>query len=195
MCFVRIIFSADLLFPECCHEFNLSKSELQGEYAAEENTFHHDQEIIDSPHDNLSDAFDIISNASTDVCCHEDEIVPSEKLEDVEQNDRFTSDSFRSAVVNEEPTMSRFAGHTFSRLAEKDRFQQTYEESDGANRKHFRSAVRLICFSEQISNSLHSTVRLFKAVFSIFSIYSYISSSKRYSFLTFMTPLITISNQ
>jgi hypothetical protein len=96
------IYSADLLFPECCHEFNLSKVELQGEYAVEENTLHHDQEIIDSPHDNLSDAFDIISNAPTDVCCHEDEIVPSEKFEDVEQIDKFTSDSFRSAELEED---------------------------------------------------------------------------------------------
>jgi hypothetical protein len=100
--FCKDHFPADLLFPECCHEFNLSKSELQGEYAAEENTFHHDQEIIDSPHDNLSDAFDIISNASTDVCCHEDEIVPSEKFEDVEQNDILASDIFRSVKLEED---------------------------------------------------------------------------------------------
>jgi hypothetical protein len=100
--FCKDHFPADLLFPECCHEFNLSKSELQGEYAAEENTFHHDQEIIDSPHDNLSDAFDIMSNASTDVCCHEDEIVPSEKFEDVEQNDILASDIFRSVKLEED---------------------------------------------------------------------------------------------
>jgi hypothetical protein len=100
--FCKDHFPADLLFPECCHEFNLSKSELQGEYAAEENTLHHDQEIIDSPHDNLSDAFDIISNASTDVCCHEDEIVPSEKFEDVEQNDILASDIFRSVKLEED---------------------------------------------------------------------------------------------
>jgi hypothetical protein len=80
--FCKDHFSVDLLFPDCCHEFNLLKSELQGEYAAEENTLHHDQEIIDSPHDNFSDAFDIMSNASTDVCCHQDEIVPSEKFEE-----------------------------------------------------------------------------------------------------------------
>jgi len=96
------IYSADLLFPECCHEFNLSKVDLQGEYAAEENTLHHDQEIIDSPHDNLSDAFDIISNAPTDVCCHEDDIIPSEEFEDVEQNDISASDSFRSAEFEED---------------------------------------------------------------------------------------------
>jgi hypothetical protein len=100
--FCKDHFSVDLLFPDCCHEFNLSKSELQGEYAAEENTLHHDQEIIDSPHDNFSDAFDIMSNASTDVCCHEDEIVPSEKFEDVEQNDISASDIFRSVKFEED---------------------------------------------------------------------------------------------
>jgi hypothetical protein len=100
--FCKDHFSVDLLFPDCCHEFNLSKSELQGEYAAEENTLHHDQEIIDSPHDNFSDAFDIMSNASTDVCCHEDEIVPSEKFEDVEQNDISASDIFRSVKLEED---------------------------------------------------------------------------------------------
>jgi hypothetical protein len=100
--FCKDYFSVDLLFPDCCHEFNLSKSELQGEYAAEENTLHHDQEIIDSPHDNFSDAFDIMSNASTDVCCHEDKIVPSEKFEDVEQNDISASDIFRSVKLEED---------------------------------------------------------------------------------------------
>jgi hypothetical protein len=96
------IYSADLLFPECCHEFHLSKLELHEEYVVVEDTIHHDQEIIDSPHDNLSDAFDIISNAPTDVCCHEDEIVPSEKFEDVEQSDISASDSFRSAKIEED---------------------------------------------------------------------------------------------
>jgi hypothetical protein len=45
--FCKDHFSVDLLFPDCCHEFNLSKSELQGEYAAEENTLHHDPECVD----------------------------------------------------------------------------------------------------------------------------------------------------
>jgi hypothetical protein len=100
--FCKDIFSADLLFPKCCHEFNLLKVDLQGKHAAEENTLHHDQEIIDSPQDNLSDAFDIISNALTDVCCLEDEIVPSEKFEDVEQNDIPASDIFGSVEFKED---------------------------------------------------------------------------------------------
>ena len=32
--FCKDNFSVDLLFLECCHEFNLLKVELQGEYAA-----------------------------------------------------------------------------------------------------------------------------------------------------------------
>jgi hypothetical protein len=100
--FCKDHFPADLLFPECCHEFNLSKVDLQEEYAAEENTLHHDHEVIDSPQENLSDAFDIISNALADVCCLEDEIVPSEKFEDVEQNDIPASDIFRSVEFKED---------------------------------------------------------------------------------------------
>jgi hypothetical protein len=74
-------------------------NDLHEEYAAEVNTIHHDQEISDSPHDNLSDAF---SNPSTVVSCHEDQVFISENLEDVEQTDRFTSDSFRSTKVEED---------------------------------------------------------------------------------------------
>jgi hypothetical protein len=96
--FCKDHFSVDLLFPDCCHEFNLSKSELQGEYAAEENTLHHDQEIIDSPHDNFSDAFDIMSNASTDVCCHQDEIVPSEKFEESDGGEELSGPDQQSTL-------------------------------------------------------------------------------------------------
>jgi hypothetical protein len=77
-------------------------NDLHEEYAAEVNTIHHDQEISDSPHDNLSDAFDIISNASTIVSCDEDHIFSSENCEDVEQIDKFASDSFRSAEIEED---------------------------------------------------------------------------------------------
>jgi hypothetical protein len=77
-------------------------NDLHEEYAAEVNTIHHDQEISDSPHDNLSDAFDIISNASTVVSCDEDHIFSSENCEDVEQIDKFASDSFRSAEIEED---------------------------------------------------------------------------------------------
>jgi hypothetical protein len=100
--FCKDHFSADLLFPDCCHEFNLSKLELQEEYAAEENTLHHDQEINDSHYDNLSDAFDIISSTSTVVSRHDDQIFISENSEDVEQIDKFANDSFRSAKIEED---------------------------------------------------------------------------------------------
>jgi hypothetical protein len=100
--FCKDHFPVDLLYPQCCHEFNLSKLELQEEYAAEENTLHHDQEINDSHYDNLSDSFDIISNASTVVSCYDDQIFISENFEDVEQTDRLASDSFRSAEVEED---------------------------------------------------------------------------------------------
>jgi hypothetical protein len=48
---------------------------LHEEYVAEVNTIHYDQEISNPHHDNHSDAFFIGSNASTDSCCLEDEIV------------------------------------------------------------------------------------------------------------------------
>jgi hypothetical protein len=74
-------------------------NDLHEEYAAEVNTIHHDQEISDSPHDNLSDAF---SNPSTVVSCDEDHIFSSENCEDVEQIDKFANDSFRSAKIEED---------------------------------------------------------------------------------------------
>jgi hypothetical protein len=77
------------------------KLELREEYTAEENTLHHDHEINNPHYDNLSDAFSIISNASTVVSCHEDQIFLSENFEDVEQIDRSTSNSFRSAEDDE----------------------------------------------------------------------------------------------
>jgi len=63
----------------------------------EVNTLHHEQEIKNSHYDKLSDAFDIISNASTMVICHEDQVFISENLGDVEQ-----SNSFRTAEDEED---------------------------------------------------------------------------------------------
>jgi hypothetical protein len=74
-------------------------NDLHEEYVAEMNTIHHDQEINDSPHDKLSDAF---SNPSTVVSCDEDHIFSSENCEDVEQIDKLASDSFRSAKFEED---------------------------------------------------------------------------------------------
>jgi hypothetical protein len=60
-------------------------NDLHEEYAAEVNTIHYDQEISNPHHDSHSDAFVIASNASPDLCCHEEEIVPIENLKSVEQ--------------------------------------------------------------------------------------------------------------
>ena len=76
--------------------------DLLEEYVVEENVLHHDQEINDSHYDNYSDAFDIISNASTVVTCHEDQIFISENFEDVERTNKTTSDSFRFAEDEED---------------------------------------------------------------------------------------------
>jgi hypothetical protein len=73
-------------------------NDLHEEYVAEVNTIHHDQEISDSHHDSHSDAFVIASNASPDLCCHEEEIVPIENLKSEEQILISASNSFRSAV-------------------------------------------------------------------------------------------------
>jgi hypothetical protein len=102
--FCNGIFSADLLYPQCCHEFSLlyKDPDTHEEYVAVEDTIHHNQEISNLHHDNFSDAFNIISNASTVVSCYEDQIFLSENFEDVKQIDRFASDSFRSAEIDED---------------------------------------------------------------------------------------------
>jgi hypothetical protein len=50
--FCKDHFPADLLYPQCCHEFHSSTkdSDVHEEYAAEENDLHF-QEIVDSHHD------------------------------------------------------------------------------------------------------------------------------------------------
>jgi hypothetical protein len=47
--FCKDKFSADFLYPECCHEFNLLSKQLdsQEKYAAVEDTSFYDQEIGD----------------------------------------------------------------------------------------------------------------------------------------------------
>ena len=96
------IYSADLLFLECCHEFNLSKVDIHEDYAAVENTLHYDQEIVYPHHDSHSDAFVIASNASPNLCCHEDKIVPIENLKSEEHIFISASDSFRSTEIEED---------------------------------------------------------------------------------------------
>jgi len=126
--FCKDQFSADLLFPECCHEFNLSKLEFHEEYAAEENTLHHDQETNNPHYDNLSDAFDIVSNASTIVHSHKDQIFLSDNLEDIEQIDGFASDSFRSAKDDEGSLQfSDLQGLSNLQLEHKEDFSSPYK--------------------------------------------------------------------
>ena len=80
-------FSADLLYSECFHEFNLLNKELNihEEYDTIGDTSYCDQYINELQDDNHStDAFDIVSNASIDLGCHEDEIVPFGNTKDNE---------------------------------------------------------------------------------------------------------------
>jgi hypothetical protein len=98
--FCKTKFSADLLYPKCCHEFSVlnKDSDNYEDFVAAEDISHHDQEIGDPHYDNHSDAFVIVSNASTDLGCHEDEIVPFENPKDDYQIDTLAGDSFRSAT-------------------------------------------------------------------------------------------------
>ena len=85
--FCKGIFSADLLYPDCCHELNLLNKELNihDEYDAAGDTSYCDQDINEFQDDNhIIYAFDIVSNASTDLGCHEDEMVPFGNLKDKE---------------------------------------------------------------------------------------------------------------
>jgi len=77
-------------------------NDLHEEYAAEVNTIHYDQEISNPHHDNHSDAFVIGSNACTDSCCLEDEIVSFENLINVEKINKTTSNNLRSVEDDED---------------------------------------------------------------------------------------------
>ena len=54
--FSKGIFSADIVYPKCCHEFNLLNKELNihDEYAAAGDTFYCDQDINEFHDDNHS---------------------------------------------------------------------------------------------------------------------------------------------
>ena len=100
--FCKGIFPADHLYPQCCHEFQLLTKELDTHEVVVEDILHYDQEINDSHHDNFSDAFDIVLNASIVLGCHEYHIVSSEKIGNDEQINKTTNDSFRSVEVDED---------------------------------------------------------------------------------------------
>jgi hypothetical protein len=57
------------------------------EHVVVEDTLHYDQEISDSPHDNLRDAFDIVSNVSTVVRCHNDQFFSLKTLKMLRNSD------------------------------------------------------------------------------------------------------------
>jgi len=114
--FCKTKFSADLLYPQCCHEFlsSTKDSDVHEEYVAEENILHYDQEIADSHHNSHEDVINIVSNSFIKDGCHDNQIVPfeifkddeqitlSENFEHVEQMDKFTADIFRSAESEED---------------------------------------------------------------------------------------------
>jgi hypothetical protein len=69
------------------------------EYVAIGDIYHCNQDIGDLREDNHSiDAFDIVSNASTDLHCHDDEIVPFENPKDDYQIDTLAGENFRSTA-------------------------------------------------------------------------------------------------
>jgi hypothetical protein len=81
---------------ECIHDVLNDSFE---EYVATGDIYHCNQDIGDLQVDNHSiDAFDIVSNASTDLGCHEDEIVPFENPKDDYQIDTLAGDGLRSAA-------------------------------------------------------------------------------------------------
>jgi hypothetical protein len=98
--FCKGIFSADLLYPECCHDFNLLNKDpnIHEDFAAIEDISHHDQGIDDPHYDNHGDSFDIVLNASIKDGCHEDHTISFENFKDDEKIDRSTGESFGYAV-------------------------------------------------------------------------------------------------
>ena len=99
--FCKDQFPNDFLYPECCHEFSLlnKDSDCHEGYAEIGDTSRYDQDIDDLQDVNHSiGAFDIVPNASVVLSCDEDHTVPFGNLEDDEQINRSTDDSFGSAV-------------------------------------------------------------------------------------------------
>lgn len=71
---------------------------IHEDFVAAEDISHHDQEMGDLLDDNLSYAFDIVSNASTVLGCPEDLIFPVKDLKSDDQIDRLANDSLESAT-------------------------------------------------------------------------------------------------
>jgi hypothetical protein len=64
-------FPADLLYPQCCHEFHLltKDSDVHEKYVVEENVLHHDQEDPISPFENLKndDQIDKLESGTVEI--------------------------------------------------------------------------------------------------------------------------------
>jgi hypothetical protein len=102
--FCKDHFSDDLLYPECCHDFNLlnKKSDSYVKYATAGDASHHDQDIDDLQDDGHSiDVLNSTPNTSTILDCYQDHIASFENLKSEEQIDKTTSDSFRYAEDHE----------------------------------------------------------------------------------------------
>jgi hypothetical protein len=107
------------------------------EYVEIRDIYHYNQDIGDLRENSHSiDAFDIVSNASTNLGFYKDEIVPFEKPKDDCQIDTSASSSFRSAVYDE-------GSLQFPDLQTKKDFS-IYEEGDGVLES---SDQQLILFS------------------------------------------------
>jgi hypothetical protein len=99
--FCKEIYSADLLYPECCHDFNLLNKESDSyvKYATAGDASHHDQDIDDLQDVSHSiDAFDSCTKCIYCLRLSSRSIVPFEDLKDDEQIDRSTGESIGAAV-------------------------------------------------------------------------------------------------
>jgi hypothetical protein len=82
--FCKDEFSADVLFPECCHKYNLfrqinehEKYDCAEKSVVEEDTFHKDSKVLYDLHfdSKFVDTFDIISNVSIFSNLHKDQVI------------------------------------------------------------------------------------------------------------------------
>jgi hypothetical protein len=99
--FCKEIYSADLLYPKCCHDFNLlnKKPDSYVKYATAGDASHHDQDSDDLQEDGHSiDALNCTPNASTILDCYQDHIASFEKLKDDEQIESSTGESIGATV-------------------------------------------------------------------------------------------------
>jgi hypothetical protein len=105
--FCKDDFSADALFPECCHEYNLfcqinghEKYDCAEKYVVEEDTFHKDPKVLDDLHFDIKfvDTIDIISNVPVVSNSHKNQVFSFEISDKNEQMDRLACDRFESTV-------------------------------------------------------------------------------------------------